>query len=128
MLHPLPLPLPLPKNVSVSFDRNPLEIVGFKEIRHQKSSQLDFFTRLFPCAKFILNWREDIAAQSKSAWYGELNQDEAERVLRRKTTGLQTWGHDNAARSFSLVLGEYGFQVQQFNSLLEWLGIHGCRL
>merc|ERR1719487_2045195 len=41
--------------------------IGWKAIRFSRES-LEFMPILFPCAKYILNWRKNITAQMQSGW------------------------------------------------------------
>ena len=48
-------------------------IIGFKEIRYMRDGDnltlIKEFRELFPNTKVILNYREDVKAQSRSSWY-----------------------------------------------------------
>lgn len=51
-------------------DRQQRRVLGFKEIRYiDKMHLLDAFSELFPNTKIVCHIREDVAAQSKSAWW-----------------------------------------------------------
>ena len=66
------------------------KIIGFKEIRHFRPDELDWFKRAFPKAKFVINWRKDREAQLNSAFY-EKNNKEEEAIL-HKENQLIDWG------------------------------------
>ena len=50
------------------FDTDAINIIGFKEIRHAKVEHLNWLVKLFPDAKIILNWRNDVQQQQKSSF------------------------------------------------------------
>ena len=91
---------------------------GFKEIR---PCYVNLLTRAFPRAKFILNFREDVEAQSHSAWFAQ-NSTHALDILEGKieTYRSQLRGYD----TFELPLES--FNVSTFNRLLRWLGTTDC--
>lgn len=103
-----------------------LNFVGWKEIRYTSVDDLNVITKLFPCAKFVINYRHDVDSQSKSGFYalraghtavvnGLLRQNE---LYKRWATTL------GPQRTFVLPLEEFG--VPSFNRLLKWLGYSNC--
>ena len=96
-----------------------VRVHGFKEIRE---CYLPLLRRAFPKAKFILNYRENVVAQSHSLWYGRLNNTKAQANINSKLESLRQ--HLSGADTFELPLES--FNVSTFNRLLRWVGISGC--
>merc|ERR1712061_513232 len=87
-----------------------IEVRGFKEIRWSPE-HLSFLAQVCPCSRFILNFRNDLQAQHKSAFQKSKSIDELE---------ARTQSLDVAVRSldrpvFSLPLES--FNVPEFNKL-----------
>lgn len=103
-----------------------LTYIGWKEIRYSTEDTLNMITEIFPCAKFVINYRQDIYSQSNSGSYGR--QPDRSAVVRtlmkqnelytRLAAGL---GPD---RVFNVTLEQ--FSVDTFNRLLAWLGYSNC--
>jgi len=92
-----------------------IEVRGFKEIRWSPE-HLSFLAQVCPCSRFILNFRNDLQAQHKSAFQKSKSIDELE----------ATQSLDVAVRSlnrpvFSLPLES--FNVPEFNKLAAWMGV-----
>lgn len=98
--------------------------VGFKEIRHKDTDVLDFMMTLFPCSKFIVNIRQDVASQSKSAWYGSNKNNISEKLLHTNEK-LIKWCKMNPERVFTISLEE--FTLENLNRLASWLGFPNCK-
>mmetsp|Transcript_36546 Transcript_36546/g.66973 ORF Transcript_36546/g.66973 Transcript_36546/m.66973 type:complete len:306 (-) Transcript_36546:101-1018(-) len=102
-------------------------LIGFKEIRHD-TPDLDFFEKLFPCARYIINYRSDTEAQAASQathLSRHLELDDLELDLANKTAHLRSWSERHTDDSFPIILED--FSVDTFNNLLDWLGIEGCK-
>ena len=98
-------------------------ILGFKEIRYS-IDELDYIAYLFPCSKFIVNYRKDLVQQSRSAWFTKRNFS----TLVNATNKYIEWAskYKPSNRSFLLPLEE--FSKEKMNSVLDWLGIDpSCR-
>mmetsp|Transcript_56549 Transcript_56549/g.132652 ORF Transcript_56549/g.132652 Transcript_56549/m.132652 type:complete len:304 (-) Transcript_56549:179-1090(-) len=101
-------------------------LIGFKEIRHDAPA-LDFFETLFPCARYIINYRDDIDAQVTSQethLSRHLPVDELESDLANKTANLREWAVQRADSSVMLSLEDFSLEI--FNGLLQWLSVEGC--
>lgn len=106
-----------------SFEKPPtpsapsVTIHGFKEIRE---CYVPLLRRALPHAKFIISFRRDTVAQSRSSWYARQRNSTAfvDQLLlsyRRDLQGVDT---------FELPLEN--FSVATFDRLLHWVGIDGC--
>merc|ERR1712100_326508 len=90
--------------------------IGWKAIRFSRES-LEFMPILFPCAKYIVNWRKNITAQMQSGWYATTNQ---ELYLPERTDELKTWSRRHKGNAFELPL--HKFSIDKFNEMASWLG------
>mmetsp|Transcript_26439 Transcript_26439/g.54835 ORF Transcript_26439/g.54835 Transcript_26439/m.54835 type:complete len:100 (-) Transcript_26439:8-307(-) len=79
--------------------------------------------KVFPCAKFIVNVRRDLVAQSRSAFWTKGNQ--TGKLLPRITSMLEHWQSSHTDRTRLLHLED--FTLVEFNKLLQWLGVRGCK-
>ncbi len=95
---------------------------GFKEIRYASESMLDFIEKAFPSARFVVNYRQNVTAQSASAWYKD--SPESADILETETRTLLSWASRNQNRTFLLPLET--FSVESFNELFKWLGYPQC--
>ena len=113
------------KQILGEYNSSSTHIIGFKEIRHVKAEQLNFFRVLFPCARFIINTRQDLKAQAKSGFY-KRNRNSLI-ALKNDTHNILQWAAsipDNKHTLFHLPTER--FTVVQFNRLLEWIGVRNC--
>jgi len=100
--------------------------LGFKEIRYDNKEALTFLTQLFPCARFVVNIRRNLKAQSHSAFWNQPGKrDEVLKVLKSESQTLRGWQAKDRSRRFLLELED--FSTHTFNSLLHWLGVTGCK-
>jgi len=106
-------------------DTSTYSTLGFKEIRYASPDILDFLTRLFPCARFIVNVRKNIEAQASSAFWNRTTYDDAVKTLETETRNLREWQAKDASKRFLLELES--FSPDLFNRMLAWLGVTGCR-
>ena len=93
---------------------------GFKEVRFSIDLLDAMISTVFPCARFIINIREDIQTQHHSQFKKHLSLDE----LQHDNDALVTWASVHSNQSFVLPLEH--FSVDSFNAVLRWLGIFGC--
>lgn len=101
------------------FDGATTKYIGFKEIRHKTPEQINFFSKVFPCAKYVINTR-DVDEQHKSGWFKEMPLEK----LEAKKVSLESFSATHGESAFDLPLED--FSVERFNSLLHWLGVDGC--
>jgi len=97
------------------------EIIGFKEIRDNTKEQMDFFTELFPCGKFIINWRKNVTQQQQS----QFHRASSTTLLSDINAIKERWVADHPTQTFALPLEDVS--IAMFNRLLSWLDIHHCR-
>mmetsp|Transcript_11724 Transcript_11724/g.16783 ORF Transcript_11724/g.16783 Transcript_11724/m.16783 type:complete len:192 (+) Transcript_11724:2-577(+) len=106
------------------YDPNSTKVIGFKEIRHDVHD-LDFFIKLFPCGKFIINIRRDVEAQKASKKKNFVHSGDVDlEAIKEENDRLVKWAQNHNGRAFLLPLEE--FTVEKFNSLAKWLGVRGC--
>lgn len=99
-------------------------IHGFKEIHI--GPLLPLLMDDFPEAKFIFNFRENITAQLNSAFFGRHPLKAAKKTIMEKNVEItRAMKILPTARVFSLPLED--FDVEHFNSLLDWLNIRDYR-
>lgn len=103
-----------------------LSFVGWKEIRYGTVEDLNVITRLFPCAKFVVNYRRDVASQSLSGFYRLRGERTAvvSALLKQNELYMKWAATLGRKRSFTVTLED--FSVQRFNELLTWLGYSNC--
>lgn len=101
------------------FDAATTKYIGFKEIRHKTPEQINFFSKVFPCAKYVINTR-DVDEQHKSGWFKEMPLEK----LQAKKVSLESFSASHEESAFDLPLED--FSVERFNSMLHWLGAGGC--
>lgn len=99
------------------------DVHGFKEIRYGLDTKLLNFLamELFPCAKFVVNYRLDIVAQHQSSFQQQVDLD----VLTNKTIRLQSFAQQYSKRTFEMPL-EYYHNISQWNALFAFLGRPKC--
>ena len=113
------------KQIIGEYSVSSAKIIGFKEIRHTTDEQLQFFRVLFPCARYIVNTRNDLQAQSRS---GHHHRDNISiNILRNNTRNILKWAENvpNSEKSL-FYLSTESLSVRQFNRLLDWVGVRGC--
>ena len=85
--------------------------------------------RIFPGARFVLNTRVDLIAQSRSGMLAKRQGGSGASVaqLEDETLLLHAW-HQRLGpkRSFWLPLTPSGFEIEQYDSLARWFGVP-CR-
>mmetsp|Transcript_5397 Transcript_5397/g.11902 ORF Transcript_5397/g.11902 Transcript_5397/m.11902 type:complete len:244 (-) Transcript_5397:51-782(-) len=108
---------------SLGFDQSQVWAAGFKEIRHHDIEGLNFFRKAFPCARFIVNYRQNITEQLESQTaLGWENADFG--TMSEHTQHLKEWAERNNDVTHLLPLEE--FNVESFNQLLPFLGVSNC--
>jgi hypothetical protein len=104
------------------YDKETTKAIGFKEIKILTKEHFEFMKQAFPCAKFILNWREDVEAQHESTFRENTSVEELESMNK----AVNDWGDANPDITYKLPCCGEGFSVENFNGMLPWLGITGC--
>jgi hypothetical protein len=111
-------------------DASTCDYIGFKEIRHSTPTQVDFLMKMFPGAKFILNYREDAfkTLQSMRKTFGK-----AKKAGTLPTLQELDLEHQNLIKFSKTLASErvfhlplHKFDVETFNKLIGWLGFEGC--
>ncbi|KAJ8613035.1 hypothetical protein CTAYLR_004067 [Chrysophaeum taylorii] len=102
-----------------------LVYVGWKEIRYFKMDDLNTMTKIFPCAKFIVNFRQDIEAQAQSAFWKQRHASKAEQELSDRNRLYTNWARA-LGKDRAFVLTTEDIKVETFNRLLGWLGYSNC--
>ena len=113
------------KQILGDYDLSDTKVLGFKEIRHHQKEQLHFFRQLFPCAKYIVNYRHDVAKQAGSGMYQYTSSDGMAKSLQDATYNLLNWT-TTMPRSTTYLMPLEQFSVSLFNQMLRWLGVHHC--
>mmetsp|Transcript_24950 Transcript_24950/g.78117 ORF Transcript_24950/g.78117 Transcript_24950/m.78117 type:complete len:213 (-) Transcript_24950:812-1450(-) len=97
---------------------------GFKEIRYNTPEDIEWLKEVFPCAKFIFNYRDNVSHYStfktRSASPEEL-QKEAD-LLKWYATGENPW----KSQAFDMPLEALN-STAKWNSLLEWIDHPECK-
>jgi len=107
-----------------AFEDSKTTVIGFDEVRNatdENGTQLDFVSKLFPCARFVLRADEGMRG----------SEDDASMALLKDATvsasGSRSWQEmflsNHSRRSF--VLAD-DYAATQFNHMLAWLGVEGC--
>lgn len=102
------------------FDEKSTRVIGFKEIRHVNQKQIDFFKKVFPGARFLLNTRKNLEKQHKSQFQMDIPMEE----LKNWTAQLEFFPKHNPRDTFMLRLED--FSVTLFNQMLRFLGVRSC--
>lgn len=113
------------KQILGEYNISSTQIIGFKEIRHGNIAQLEFFRLLFPCARFIINTRRDLSAQSKSGQYKRHRQSLT--ILKNETMNILKWASTVRNKKRLFLLQTEMFTVAKFNELLRWVGVRNCQ-
>jgi hypothetical protein len=95
---------------------------GFKEIRYNKHDVIDFLIKVFPCGKFITNYRLDIAKQHKSKFHKHTSVNELEKMTDTLVSSSQKY----PKRMFEMPLERFD-NITLWDSLFSWLGMPNCR-
>ena len=92
---------------------------------------------VFPCARFVMNTREDVKGQSRSGMLALRNHGRGASTgqLTAENQMMRRW-HDSVvasaelnkkvSQSWWLELGAGGFRADQFTDLAQWLGYRTC--
>lgn len=105
-------------------------ILGFKTVRfleghsqHQDAAYLQFMTKVFPCARFVVNYRGDTEALQHSFATAfkspNANTGEIQELIARSQWIADQLGPE---RAYQLDSSEWTSNVTKLNSLVRWLG------
>jgi hypothetical protein len=100
----------------------PHSVIGWKEIRYGTAAELDFMREVFPCAKFIVNTRQNVKAQSRSAFYIHSKPPD----LREKNAFMLDWARRQPS-NIALTMALEEFSTETFNDMLRFPGVSGCK-
>lgn len=108
------------RNAIGTFKEGDTSVIGFEETRHTSRHQLDFFGKVFPCARFILSsWRSSAASDQVPAQLHALES------FRNATRELDLWQERHHQNAFTMKLED--LSVDSANELLSWIGVEGWR-
>ena len=97
------------------------DILGGKEV-HFTIKNIYFLKLLFPCSRFIFNFRNDTKAQGNSAYH---KRQQTSPIFLKKFNSQLLYLHKLwKDRSFLMIMED--FSIKQFNNLLLWLDIKDC--
>jgi hypothetical protein len=99
------------------------DVHGFKEIRYNTTEQLDFLNHIFPCAKYIINYRIDLEAQTHSAFRADNSVSELDQFNKV----LLKFAHKHRHRSFIFPL-EFYSNESHWNQLFRFLDRPQCKV
>ena len=110
---------------------SPHSVIGWKEIRYNSAQELHFMRHTFPCAKFIVNTRQDLRAQQASGFKTGFLRDEVSpwtnpQHLKARTTDLAHWAKQLPPNA-TFALPVEKFSLQSYNEMLAFLGVSGCQ-
>jgi len=99
-------------------------IVGFKEIRWSGSAELDYLLYLFPRAKILINFRQNVSAQSTSGM-NKHKDDRTSEMFTENNAMLREW----AARhvTSTMVVPTELLTCAYINKVFRWLGFPHCK-
>ena len=104
---------------------NRTRIIGWKEVRYDSLEVLETMRKIFPCSKFVINYRKNLTAHRASIlrkWkWTKLSMDYLTKRLRLLTV-------DFAGRYPSAVyeMPLRDFTVKKYTKLLRWIGVENC--
>mmetsp|Transcript_42150 Transcript_42150/g.132079 ORF Transcript_42150/g.132079 Transcript_42150/m.132079 type:complete len:273 (-) Transcript_42150:246-1064(-) len=96
---------------------------GFKEVRYNDRANIDWLKEVFPCAKFIFSYREDVSHYSsfKEKLSKEYLEEERD-LLKWYTSDENPWN----SQTFAMPLEALG-STQRWDNLLEWIEHPECK-
>lgn len=99
------------------------------QIQELAQAKIETLNHLFPCARFVLNFRSDINGQLASwkAQFGATNPESATKLIQLDNDLLHSF-HKTVGpeRSFLLDSTEWTQNISSFNEMVDWLGFSGC--
>lgn len=107
-------------------DDEPQHFVGWKEIRYSTIADLDRMNKMFPCAKFIVNYRESIDTQVNSGFFSKRSdRDTLFASLVERNVLYRNWAASLGSDRVFTVTTEH-IDAPTFNGILSWLGYSNC--
>ena len=97
-------------------------LIGYKQLIDRIGS-LDLVARVFPCARIVLNFRQNARAQYRASRRAFRTHHHVSWFQLAVDRMLQ-FHAEHPDRTFLLPLEE--FTVDRFNELLAWIGVKGC--
>jgi hypothetical protein len=93
-------------------------ILGFKELRYRTKESVNMVKQVFPCSRFIFNYREDTVAQKHSAFF--------KNQVKTTVQGLDDandliWSVYETHKSSSYLMPLGDFSPENFTLMLKWL-------
>ena len=111
----------------LSHDNN-TRIIGWKEVRWKSLKTLDSMREIFPCAKFVISFRNNLARQHQSIakqwpWLKQYFTFSA--LTKRQHMLVEDFPkrHPNATYKMALE----NFTAPEYTRLLRWLGVETCK-
>jgi len=106
--------------------------VGFKQLT-KRIPDLELVHEMFPCAKYIINYRRNLSSQVEAHIREEMNpelmgpnfKENTRKFLANETDYLMRFYKKHEAKSFLLPLEDYS--LDRFNQMLAFLGVSGCQ-
>jgi hypothetical protein len=95
------------------------------QIQDIAMNMFEALTRLFPCSRFVVNFRSDVTSQviSWQASFGATNPDEILKRLKLDNDLLHAFhNYSIIQRSFLLDSTQWTRNITTFNEMLDWLG------
>lgn len=109
------------------FKAGQTSVIGFKEVRHTSRHKLDFFKKVFPCARFVLSSQTDLATSSKALQLHASSQTAGADLeqLQNATREFGSWLRRHPENAFNVKLDD--LSARGMNELLSWLGVEDCQ-
>ena len=116
-----------------------VRMVGFKEVRWsllqnpENPATLRLLLETFPCAKLILNYREDADAQSRSGFWKQKSgpahvkgrRDAVEAKIERMNAALVAYAEAHPQNTMLMPLSKLS-QKESLQAMVDWIGFPGC--
>lgn len=107
---------PSKKDPPVSRYRN---VLGFKELRYSSAARVKSLKQVFPCSRFIFNFREDTGAQIKSGFFAQKSNSKTVEYLEGRNTEEKELYALYKSSSYLMPLED--FSPWKFTAMLKWL-------
>eukprot|EP00924_Labyrinthula_sp_SR-Ha-C_P015000 snap_masked-scaffold_9-processed-gene-4.38-mRNA-1 protein AED:1.00 eAED:1.00 QI:0/0/0/0/1/1/2/0/284 len=99
--------------------KDPIIFSGFKEISLKGPQSFNFIQSVFPCARFVINYRKNVTQQHES--YFQKNKD-LKCLIEETEELLHYWKNKENA----VLLPLEDFSISSFNLIAYWLGYNNC--
>lgn len=97
---------------------NSTRAIGFKTLRASSANQLKWLLRVFPCARFVLNFRRDVASEFSSKKFFKKEGT----TMKQLSIQARTLEHLSFISQRALAFPLEDFSVHRFNELRRFLG------